>query len=157
MSALSFTRTYDEAMGLLLEARDYVAQEHRNRPSASSSESTLILCCEMMRLTTRLTHVMAWLLAQRAVQNGELTPLEAAGEAFALGGHEICLSRLAGIEEIADRWLLTLLDRSERLYLRVERLDERARHLAGSEGLPPPLRRRTGLKMVGSEDEPISR
>jgi len=148
----SFTRTYDEAMGLLLEARDYVAGKSHDQPHGASSEATLILCCETMRLTTRLTHVMAWLLAQRAVQVGELTAREATGDAFSLGGRETCLARLAGIDAVADRWLLTLLDRSERLYLRVERLDERARHMVETDGAGPIVGPRPSLRVLGAED-----
>ena len=68
-----FGRTYDEAMGLLLEARNYVIADDMRRSDTTQPADRLILCCEAMRLTARLTHVMAWLLAQKAVHAGEIT------------------------------------------------------------------------------------
>jgi regulator of CtrA degradation len=118
-----FGRTYDEAMGLLVEARNYVAvNELRALPVLSPSDR-LMLCCETMRLTTRLTHIMAWLLAQRAVHAGEITLADSAEEPYALGGAKTCLTVIE-VDQLGDRWLSTLLDRSHRLYVRVSRLDE---------------------------------
>ena len=123
VSPAFFGRTYDEALGLLVEARNYVAvKELRAQPVLSPSDR-LVLCCETMRLTTRLTHIMAWLLAQRAVHAGEITLADSAEEPYALGGAKTCLTVIE-IDELGDRWLSTLLDRSHRLYVRVSRLDE---------------------------------
>jgi regulator of CtrA degradation len=119
-----FGRTYDEAMGLLIEARNYVAvNELRALPILTPSDR-LLLCCETMRLTTRLTHIMAWLLAQRAVHAGEITLADSAEEPYALGGAKTCLTVIEDVDRLGDRWLNTLLDRSHRLYIRISRLDE---------------------------------
>ncbi len=126
-----FSRTYDEAMGLLHEARNYVAVgELRNRGPLPPADR-LILCCETMRLTARLTHVVAWLLAQRAVHAGEITLEDSANEPYALGGRKTCLDETQGFERVGDDWLKDLLDRSKRLYQRVSRLDEMVRREAG--------------------------
>jgi regulator of CtrA degradation len=125
-----FGRTYDEAMGLLLEARNYVIADELRRPGTTEPADRLILCCETMRLTARLTHVMAWLLAQKAVHAGEITLAEAAAEPFALGGRTTCLTEHPGIAALGDDWLAGLLDRSLRLYVRVSRLDEMVRREA---------------------------
>ncbi|MEI9986261.1 MAG: DUF1465 family protein [Aliidongia sp.] len=123
-----FGRTYDEAMGLLLEARNYVlADDSRHAAATTLPTERLILCCEAMRLTARLTHVMAWLLAQKAVHAGEITLAEAAAEPFALGGRTTCLDEYPGVADLGDDWLTGLLDRSRRLYVRVSRLDEMVR------------------------------
>jgi len=119
-----FGRTYDEAMGLLVEARNYVAvNELRALPILTPSDR-LLLCCETMRLTTRLTHIMAWLLAQRAVHAGEITLAESAEEPYVLGGAKTCLTVTEEVARLGDQWLITLLERSHRLYVRVSRLDE---------------------------------
>jgi len=135
MSAVSvhtqfFGRTFDEAMGLLLEARNYVIADELRPLRVAEPTDRLILCCETMRLTARLTHVMAWLLAQKAVHAGEITLAEAAAEPFALGGRITCLDEHPGVTAIGDAWLNTLLDRSRRLYIRVSRLDEMVRREA---------------------------
>jgi regulator of CtrA degradation len=122
-----FGRTYDEAMGLLVEARNYVIADDMRPPDAATPGDRLILCCETMRLTARLTHVMAWLLAQKAVHAGEITLAEAAAEPFALVGRTTCLDEHPGVANLGDDWLTGLLDRSRRLYVRVSRLDEMVR------------------------------
>jgi regulator of CtrA degradation len=126
-----FSRTYDEAMGLLLEARNYVAVGELRRQQALAPTDHLIICCEAMRLTARLTHVMAWLLAQRAVHAGEITLEDSANEPYALGGQATCLGETKGIERVGDDWLKELIDRSKRLYQRVSRLDEMVRREVG--------------------------
>ena len=128
-----FGRTYDEAMGLLVEARNYVIADDLRHPETIRPADRLILCCETMRLTARLTHVMAWLLAQKAVHAGEITLAEAAAEPFALGGSTTCLDEHPGIATLGDDWLIGLLDRSRRLYIRVSRLDEMVRREVGLE------------------------
>jgi len=112
---------YDEALGLLIESRDYVAatmDEHRD-----SMDLRLAVSCETMRLTSRLTQVMAWLLVQRAVHSGEMTALEAMDEQHRLAGQKVCLAVDCAIDVTLPIALQSLLDRSYRLYLRIQRLD----------------------------------
>lgn len=117
-----FTRTYDEAMSLMLEARHYLRYgEQRDRGTLQPMDR-LAVSCETMRLTSRLTQVMAWLLVRKAVHAGELTELEAATEAYRLSGHSVCSD--AGAPIRLPRPLRSLLDRSRHLYERVSRLDE---------------------------------
>jgi|HubBroStandDraft_1064217.scaffolds.fasta_scaffold00040_74 regulator of CtrA degradation len=122
-----FGRTFDEAMALLMEARNYVVADELRHLGPTQPTQRLILCCEAMRVTARLTHVMAWLLAQKAVHAGEITLAQAAAEPFALGGRMICLDQHPGVAAIGDAWLDGLLDRSKHLYIRVSRLDEMVR------------------------------
>ncbi|HWK43989.1 MAG TPA: DUF1465 family protein [Stellaceae bacterium] len=157
MSATSpttfFNRTYDEAMDLLVEARNYVAVGDLRKGRSASSTERLMQCCETMRLTTRLTHVMAWLLAQRAVHAGEITVAEAASEKFSLGGEATCLKEVDPALMPPDSWLETLLERSKRLYERVARLDEMVRREvageAGSNQANPDQIRQSQIKEPG--------
>jgi regulator of CtrA degradation len=122
-----FGKTYGEALSLLIEARDYLAHREPIDREALLPLSRLRLCCETMRLTARLTQIIAWLLAQSAVHAGEMTLAEALGDHLALAAVDICM---AGEEaEAADlpHRLISLLSRSRRLYVRVARLDELAR------------------------------
>jgi len=123
-----FGRTYGEAMSLLVEARDYLTHREPIERGALVAEDRLRLCSETMRLTSRLTQVMAWLLAQRAVYEGEISQERALDGQDALAALDICMR-----EDSADglpQRLVHLLDRSRRLYIRVARLDELARRLA---------------------------
>jgi regulator of CtrA degradation len=122
-----FGKTYGEAMSLLIEARDYLTHREPIDRSALVAEDRLRVCSETMRLTSRLTQVMAWLLAQRAVYEGEISQDRALEGHGALAGVEICM-RDEGTEDLPQR-LASLLDRSRRLYIRVARLDELARRL----------------------------
>lgn len=119
-----FDRTYEEAFGLLVEARDYLADQQKRELEAIAPSLQLVASCETMRLTTRLVQVMAWLLVQKAVHAGEIDAEEADRPERRLGGREICAEPgpwdLTGL----PRRLALLLDRSRALYQRVARLDE---------------------------------
>lgn len=122
-----FHRVYDETMALLLETRNYVAYGEMANHEGLSLQSRLQASFESMRVTSRLTQVMAWLLAQRAVVAGEISERTLV-EDFALGGDSVCLG---GAEERDEahlpRALRSLLGRSLGLYHRVGRLDAMAR------------------------------
>lgn len=122
-----FGKTYAEAMDLLVEARDYLAHREPIDRKTLMPVERLRFCGETMRLTARLTQIMAWLLAQRAVHAGEITQAEALGDNRALAEHAICMEVAAETAEAMPRRLVLLLDRSQRLYVRVARLDELAR------------------------------
>jgi regulator of CtrA degradation len=125
-STAFFGKTYGEAVDLLVEARNYLAhREPLDRDQLLPLER-LRFCCETMRLTARLTHIMAWLLAQRAVHAGEIDQHRALGAHRALAELEICMDELDEAAGLPQR-LSQLLDRSRRLYVRVARLDELAR------------------------------
>ena len=120
-----FGKTYGEAFDLLVEARDYLALGEPGERRALPPMERLVMCAETMRLTARLTQMMAWLLAQRAVQSGELRRDEALAEPLAT--LEVCMSgEDREVRGLPPR-LGDLLGRSRRLYVRVARLDELAR------------------------------
>lgn len=122
-----FGKTYDEAMHLLVETRDYLAHREPVDRNTLAPIERLRFCCETMRLTARLTQIMAWLLAQRAVHAGEITQHAALAEQEALAALNICMEDEQDLAAAMPRRLLGLLDRSRRLYVRVARLDEMAR------------------------------
>jgi len=120
-----FGRTYGEAVSLLVEARDYLTHREPIDRGALATEEQLRCCSETMRLTSRLTQIMAWLMAQRAVYEGELAPERALDGHGRLAELEICM-RDDATDKLPQR-LSSLLERSRRLYIRVARLDELAR------------------------------
>lgn len=120
MHGLFIERTFDETLSLLVEARDYLSAVDDRQPGRGS----LLWCSETMRLTTRLTQVMAWVLLRRAVANGELTEDEAAIPENRLAGHGVCLSAVSQDgEAMLPPPLVGLLSRSLMLYRRIDRLD----------------------------------
>lgn len=120
---------YVEAMVLADEARSYFDASGRDDRLALGPIDRVGFSCESLKVTTRLMHVIAWLLTQRAVAAGELTADQA-------GKPE----RRMGEAPDTDRDLLPrlpaaaadLIAASEELYERVRRLD------AGRFGDGPP-------------------
>jgi regulator of CtrA degradation len=125
-AAAFFTGTYDEALSLCQRARDYLAERGERECGELDLAARLAFALESMRLTARLTRLMAWLLAQRAVHGGELTRAEALDDDLRLGGVAVCLERGPQIDRLPAA-LRVLLEDSDRLYRRVARLDELAR------------------------------
>jgi len=125
-----FHRTYDETMALLIEARNYVAYHEAFDQRSLTPNVRLQMSYESLRVTSRLTQVMAWLLAQKAVHAGELTYQQLASEQYALSGGHICFDPSGPDNLELPNGLRSLLDRSHRLYLRVSRLDEQVRERA---------------------------
>lgn len=120
---------YDESFSLLVEARNYFQYSESNRVAAGSGapRDRLFVNYQAMRLTSRMTQAMAWLLAQRAVQSGELTPVQACGGTYSLGGEHVCVDRDGHNDNRLPQPMRGLLDRSHSLYMRVWRLDQQAR------------------------------
>ena len=122
-SVAFFDRTYEEALTLAREARDYLAQPAQLDPAQKSPFDQLAESCEAMRLTARITQVIAWLLVQKAIHAGELTRADARKPENRLSGHEVCaIASEAEESELSPR-LRNLLARSHSLYTRIERLD----------------------------------
>lgn len=118
-----FRRTYDETMDLMVEARNYMAYVERRERQRANVVSGLRMSCEAMRVTSRLTQVMAWLMMQRAVHEGEVEVTEALSDNNRLSGAEVCLDDTFSGDENLPGGLRSLLDRSFRLYQRVVRLE----------------------------------
>lgn len=121
-----FSSTYDEATGLLVEARDYLATEEQADRARLALADRLRLTCEATRLTSRLTHIMSWLLARKAVFAGELTREEAVRPPYLFERNETLADGDPKAYENLPEILSQLMDRSHRLYVRVARLDDLA-------------------------------
>ena len=120
-----FGKTYGEALGLVVEARDYLERGESAESQDLPPLARMQMCTETMRLTARLTRIMAWLLAQRAVASGEMSVEEALAEP--LNEFDICAAGAEHEESVLPPRLGELLVRSRRLYGRVARLDALAR------------------------------
>ncbi len=127
MASGLFQRTYAEGMQLVEETSAYLDGPGREAARALPREASLAYAGESMRLTTRLMQVASWLLVRKAVHEGEMTVEEANSEKYRLATKEIARQpRFDGAEALPAR-LQELIERSERLYARVERLDTRLR------------------------------
>ncbi len=64
---------YTEAMLLADEVRAYFDIVGREARDTLAPMERVLFSCESLKVTTRLMHVIAWLLTQRAVEVGELS------------------------------------------------------------------------------------
>ena len=76
---------YVEAMLLADEARGYFDVVGRDERDLLEALNRVAFSCESLKVTTRLMHIIAWLLTQRAVDAGELSPGDALSPSRRLG------------------------------------------------------------------------
>lgn len=76
---------YTDAMVLADEARAYFDDFGRIDRDELEPMARIAFSCESIKVTTRLMHVIAWLLTQRAVATGEITAQAARDPSRRLG------------------------------------------------------------------------
>ncbi len=124
VSSTLFDRVFREGMALVEDTAAYLDGPGREDSKELSRAVALAYAGESMRLTTRLMQVASWLLVQRAIEEGEMTPYEALSDKYRLGAAEVCRGQsFKPFEELPDR-LQELLVQSEYIYDQVSRLDE---------------------------------
>lgn len=114
---------YVEAMVLADEARAYFDKHGRDDRMALDPLVRVGFSCESLKVTTRLMHIIAWILTQRAVAAGELTPEQARKPERQLG--EAVESDEEVLEKLPES-ALELIRASSDLYERVRRIEESA-------------------------------
>lgn len=113
---------YVEAMVMADEARAYFDHDSALGLEMADPSRRLSFACESLKITTRLMHVIAWLLAQRAWQRGEISDADLVQDKYRLGRAAPTDAALADAFPFAARMLV---EGSQELYDRVARLQER--------------------------------
>ncbi len=114
---------YVDAMALAEAARGYYDGIGRDERDELDPLVRVAFSCESLKVTTRLMHVIAWVLTQRAVEAGEMDWAEARQPIRRLGASpDTDDMQLAALPEPARRLTQASLD----LHRRVERLDAMA-------------------------------
>jgi regulator of CtrA degradation len=112
---------YTEAMLLADEARAYFDDAGRNDRSTLEPFARVGFACESLKVTTRIMHIVAWLLTQRAIESGEIPNREGRRPERRLGHAQESDSTVVDqLPQSAQR----LINSSADLYARVKRLDE---------------------------------
>ncbi|MGK6321553.1 DUF1465 family protein [Sphingomonas sp. DT-51] len=111
---------YMDAMVLADEARHYFDEGGRAERESLTPIERVTFSCESLKVTTRLMHVIAWLLTQRAVIAGELSAAQAIEPGRRLGAAPPTAA--SEIETLPERARAMIMASSE-LHRRVERLD----------------------------------
>ena len=112
---------YVEAMVMADEARTYF-DKGAPRDEGDDPLHRVAFACESLKVTTRLMHVIAWLLSQRAWQRGEIGDEELVDEKYRLGRAAASDPALSATFAFAAR---ALIEGSQDLYERVVRLQDR--------------------------------
>jgi regulator of CtrA degradation len=120
---------YTEAMVLADEARSYFDSDRVR--AISPAEVSVAFSCESLKVTTRLMHVIAWLLNQKALRAGELADIDAIAElGYAPATDSYWIDELP---EEARSLILT----TEDLYCRVQRISQNV--VRDAQSVPAPL------------------
>jgi regulator of CtrA degradation len=120
----SFKPLYDEGMGLVEKAAEYLDGQGRVEAKRLTRVGATLYAAESMRLTTRLMQVASWLLLQRAANSGEMTRDQVASEKSKVRLDTASAQEAApGWEELPPAFR-DLVDRSLSLQARVRRFDD---------------------------------
>src|SRR3954447_6542157 len=112
---------YTEAMLLADEARSYFDDAGRDERAMLEPFARVGFACESLKVTTRIMHIVAWLLTQRAIESGEIPLREGRRPERRLGhAQDSDPAIVEKLPEAAQR----LIHGSADLYARVKRLDE---------------------------------
>ena len=112
---------YVEAMVLADEARSYFDQAGRDHRLTLDPMLRVGFSCESLKVTTRLMHIIAWLLTHRAVEAGELTLAQSQRPKRRLGNAPDSDDKL--VAQLPAE-AVHLIDASRELYARIKRLEE---------------------------------
>jgi regulator of CtrA degradation len=112
---------YTEAMLLADEARAYFDDAGRDERATLEPFARVGFACESLKVTTRIMHIVAWLLTQRAIESGEIPTREGRRPERRLGNaQDSDAAVVATLPPSAQK----LISSSADLYARVKRLDE---------------------------------
>ena len=112
---------YTEAMLLADEARSYFDDIGRDERASLEPFARVGFACESLKVTTRIMHIVAWLLTQRAIETGEIPGAEGRRPERRLGhAAESDPETVAKLPPSAQR----LVEASSELYARIQRIDE---------------------------------
>jgi regulator of CtrA degradation len=112
---------YTEAMLLADEARSYFDEAGRDDRASLEPFARVGFACESLKVTTRIMHIVAWLLTQRAIESGEIPLLDGRRPERRLGHAQD--SDTAVVTQLPDA-AQRLINASADLYARIKRIDE---------------------------------
>ncbi|MVO76597.1 DUF1465 family protein [Sphingomonas sp. MAH-20] len=133
MTARLVDSLYTEAMLLADEARSYFDEVGRSERESLGPMERVAFSCESLKVTTRLMHVIAWLLTRKGIASGEIDEEDGNGQARRLG--EAADSDPAAVADLPPG-ARAIVEGSIDLYGRIARID---REMTEPEPLSPAL------------------
>lgn len=120
----SFKPLYDEGMGLVEEAAEYLDGEGRAAAKHLPQVAAGLYAAESMRLTTRLMQLASWLLLQRSANTGEMTRDQVAAEKAKVRLDTASVpENTPGWNDLPEKFR-SIVQRSMRLQSLVRRMDD---------------------------------
>ena len=116
-------KTYRETMDLLEEAKHYHAYKFKPQVRHLVPIKRLEITKESLRVTSRLSHTMAWLMTEKAIINEEILRSEYEENFRPLIEEEICVKPPDKTIDDCPNGLISLMDRSFELFMRASRLE----------------------------------
>src|SRR2546427_3263370 len=148
----AFSGLFREGMALVEETAAYLDGPGRKDSKGLERNAALAYATESMRLTTRLMQLASWLLLHRAVNEGEMSLVQASQEKTKV--------KLAAAEPQDDETtrllpqaLGDLIARSLKLLDRVRRLDATIHAASATRAPGNPVERQLGLLKAAFERE----
>ena len=133
-----FEKVFKEGMALVEETANYLDGPGRQDARQLDRHGAVAYATESMRLTTRLMQLASWLLLQRAIGAGEMSPEEARKEKHRISLADIGRGNsLAGTDQL-PAGLNDIIERSLSLHQRVMKLDVMLNMQAKSEASQAP-------------------
>ena len=120
MTARLVDSVYTEAMLLADEARSYFDEAGQADRDALEPYQRVAYSCESLKVTTRLMHIIAWLLTRKAIASGEIADDGSVSETRRLGA--AVASDAEALACLPDR-ARDIIAASHDLYNRVARID----------------------------------
>ena len=118
----AFADLFRDGMALVEETATYLDGAGRQQSKRLERAAALAYATESMRLTTRLMQLASWLLLHRAVKEGEMSLAQASKEKSKV---KLSTADSYDTDNIAlvPVTLRELIERSQKLYAKVRRLD----------------------------------
>ncbi len=123
ISSEAFRTLFREGMLLVEDTAAYLDGPGRDESRLLARDAALAYATESMRLTTRLMQIASWLLVQRAVAEGELTPEQARTEKNRVRISDTAIPTPDAVMALLPQRLLQLVDNSIRMQTRVQHLE----------------------------------
>ncbi|WP_068313398.1 DUF1465 family protein [Polycladidibacter hongkongensis] len=119
-----FEDLFQDGMALIEETASYLDGPGKKQSRSLARAPALAYASESMRLTTRLMQLASWLLLQRAVLEGEITPSEANSERRRVQFGPAMTAQNTKCWDELPTPLCILIEKATRLQERVQHLEE---------------------------------
>jgi regulator of CtrA degradation len=119
----NFKTLFREGMALVETTAVYLDGDGRQQSKLLGRDASLAYATESMRLTTRLMQIASWLLVQRAVSEGELTPEQARTEKNRVRLGDVGSPNSEDVFAQLPQALRDLVGQSLRMLLRIRHLE----------------------------------